>query len=151
MKKLTIILVGITAACSSVKMFNSSKDQPLVKIANEPVMTDEFIYAFNKNRPADSVASTPEIDEYLNLYINFKLKVAEANSRGMDTTAEFIKEYTSYIDQLDNSYLQSGNDTEELVQEAYSRLQFEIRASHILFSVKRVPHQRIPWLFILRH
>jgi len=136
MNKLIFLLVGLITACSSLNINKSQQNAPLLTVANEPVSVDEFVYAFNKNRPADSLVSKSNIDDYLDLYVNFKLKVAEAKTRGMDTTSEFKNEYTSYINQLDNSYLQSNNETDALVSEAYSRMQYEIRASHILFNLE---------------
>jgi peptidyl-prolyl cis-trans isomerase SurA len=135
MNKLTFFLVGLITSCSSLGIIKSPQNSTLLTVADEPVLSEEFIYAFNKNRPADSLVSKANIDDYLDLYVKFKLKVTEAKSRGMDTTNAFRKEYSSYIDQLDNSYLQSSNETDALVNEAYERMQFEIRASHILFGV----------------
>jgi peptidyl-prolyl cis-trans isomerase SurA len=135
MKKLTLFLVGLISACSTNNLFNTPLNEALLTVAEEPVMMDEFIYAFNKNRPADSLVSQADIDEYLDLYINFKLKVTEAKARGMDTTSEFKQEYNSYISQLDNSYLQTDSETDALVKEAYDRMQYELKAAHILFAV----------------
>ena len=135
MNKLTFLLAGLITACSSLGINKSSQNSTLLTVDNEPVLMDEFIYAFNKNRPPDSLVNKANIDDYLDLYVKFKLKVREAKARGMDTTSDFRNEYNSYIDQLDNSYLQSSNETDALVKEAYGRLQFEIRASHILFTV----------------
>ena len=135
MKKLTFLLVGLISACSSVIILEPPRDSTLLMVANEPVLMDEFTYAYNKNRPADSLISRANIDDYLDLYIKFKLKVTEAKTRGMDTTSDFRKEYSSYINQLDNSYLHSNTETDDLVKEAFNRMQFEIRASHILFGV----------------
>ncbi len=134
MNKLTFFLAGLLTACSSSTNIKSSQNITLVTVAAEPVTIDEFIYAYNKNRPADSLVNETNINDYLELYINFKLKVKEAKTRGMDTTAAFKKEYTSYINQLDNSYLHTSNETDELVAEAFERMHFEIKASHILFA-----------------
>ncbi len=103
---------------------------------HEPVYAGEFIYAFNKNRPADSAVTRQAIDDYLELYIRFKLKVAEAKARGLDTTAAFRKEYNSYLEQLQNSYMKSPAVTDSLVRQAFERLQTEVRASHILIKVE---------------
>lgn len=136
MKKLTVFLVGLITACSGINLFQGSKEQPLVSISNDQILADEFKYAFNKNRSIDSAVTKTDVDDYLELYINFKLKVIEAENRGMDTTSEFSKEYESYISQLDNSYLKAGNDTDSLVEQAFERLQFEIRASHVLLTLE---------------
>ena len=138
MNKLLFFLVGLITACSNLNLNKSAENSTLLTVANEPVPMDEFVYAFNKNRPADSLVSKANIDDYLDLYVNFKLKVSEAKTRGMDTTSEFKIEYSSYINQLDNSYLQSNNETDALVKEAFDRMQYEIRASHILFGLTEV-------------
>jgi len=135
MKKLAIFLVGILGLFTSFTLFQNSPNNTLITIASEAVSTDEFLYAFNKNRPPEASVTREEVDEYLQLYINFKLKVVEAKSRGMDTTANFLKEYQSYLSQLDNSYLQGEDDSDFLVKEAYERLLYEISASHILFTL----------------
>lgn len=135
MNKLTFFLAGLITSCSSLGIIKSPQNSVLLTVADEPVLMDEFIYAFNKNRPADSLISNANIDDYLDLYVKFKLKVTEAKARGMDTTSAFRKEYSSYMNQLDNSYLQTNNETDALVNEAYERMQFEVRASHILFGV----------------
>ena len=135
MKKLSILLVGLITACASPGLLPGSNTPPLLTVGGEPVTVNEFIYAFNKNRPADSAVSKKDVDDYLDLYINFKLKVAEAKARGMDTTAAFKKEFASYLSQLDNSYLQAHNETDSLVKEAFDRMQYELRAAHILFAV----------------
>ena len=127
--------MGLISSCSSVIILEPPRESTLLTVANEPVLMDEFIYAYNKNRPADSLISKANIDDYLDLYIKFKLKVTEAKTRGMDTTSDFRKEYSSYINQLDNSYLHSNTETDDLVKEAFNRMQSEIRASHILFGV----------------
>jgi len=135
MKKLAIFLVGTIGLFTSFIIFESPPKSTLITIANEAVSTEEFLYAFNKNRSPDATVTRDELDEYLQLYINFKLKVVEAKSRGMDTTDVFLKEYQSYLNQLDNSYLQANDDSEFLVKEAYERSLHEINASHILFTL----------------
>jgi peptidyl-prolyl cis-trans isomerase SurA len=135
MKNIAIVLIGLSSACALLKPGQNPTNDPLLIVSSDSVSMDEFLYAFNKNRPLDSAVSRAEIDEYLDLYINFKLKVSEAKSRGLDTTAAFKKEYNSYIDQLDNSYIQISGNTDSLVVEAYNRMQYEINASHILLNL----------------
>ena len=93
MNKLTFLLAGLITACSSLGINKSSQNSTLLTVDNEPVLMDEFIYAFNKNRPPDSLVNKANIDDYLDLYVKFKLKVREAKARGMDTTSDFRNEY----------------------------------------------------------
>ncbi len=136
-KNLPIIFLAILAtACGILNIGGNKEQEPLLTVNHEPVYAGEFIYAFNKNRPADSTVTRQAIDDYLELYVNFKLKVAEAKARGLDTTAAFRQEYSTYLEQLQGSYLKSPEVTDSLVQQAFERLQTEVRASHILIKVE---------------
>ena len=75
-----------------------------------------------------------KIEEYLDLYIKFKLKVAEAYDRRMDTIPDFIAELEGYRKQLAQPYLTDKNVTDLLVNEAYMRSLEEVNASHLLVS-----------------
>lgn len=108
----------------------------LFSVKKFPIYTDEFIYLYKKNHLSPEDFTEKKIDEYLNLFINFKLKVAEAKSRGLDTTAAFIKEFKSYKEELKKPYLAEKDELDRLTKEAYQRLTEEIKASHILVSVK---------------
>ncbi|MGV3502230.1 MAG: peptidylprolyl isomerase [Adhaeribacter sp.] len=96
----------------------------------------EFAYVYNKNNSnADSAFSQASIREYLELYTNFRLKILDAESRGLDTTAAFKAELEGYKQQLAQPYLTEKSVTDKLVREAYARMQQEINASHILINV----------------
>ncbi len=115
----------------------SSQDNYLIKIGEEVIFPAEFLNIYNKNRTdSDTIIKASEIDEYLNLFINFKLKVIEAESLGMDTLESFKKELAGYRNQLSKSYLTDSKVTEKLLKEAYERLKFEINASHILIAIE---------------
>jgi peptidyl-prolyl cis-trans isomerase SurA len=112
------------------------KTQTLFTIGEEPVSANEFEYLYKKNHQDKAEYTSQKIDEYLKLYINFKLKVREARSRGIDTTAAFLKEYETYKEELKKPYLPEGKLIDSLVKVTYQRLQEEVRASHILISLK---------------
>lgn len=115
----------------------SSQDNFLIKIGEEFIFPSEFLNIYNKNKvDSDTLIKSDEIDEYLNLFINFKLKVIEAESLGMDTLLSFKKELAGYRNQLSKSYLSDTKVTDDLLKEAYERLKFEINASHILISLE---------------
>ncbi|QOI96986.1 MAG: peptidylprolyl isomerase [Flammeovirgaceae bacterium] len=109
----------------------------LFVINNHPVSSDEFIYIYRKNHPDKRTEYTKEkINQYLELYINFKLKVEEARARGMDTTATFLREFNTYRDELRKPYLPESKLVDSLVMLTYKRLQEEVSASHIMISIK---------------
>jgi peptidyl-prolyl cis-trans isomerase SurA len=98
------------------------------------VTVDEFRYVFFKNNPAKKDPSLQDLKEYLDLYINFKLKVAEAEAARVDTIPTVRRDLNNYTDQLFRSYLERTL-LDTLVREAYERMHHDIRASHILVSV----------------
>src|SRR5262249_4152555 len=72
------------------------------------------------------------LEEYLNLFINYKLKVKEALDTGLDTVKNFTDELSGYRKQLAQPYLTDKEVTDKLLHEAYDRMKKDIRASHIL-------------------
>lgn len=114
----------------------STKAQTLFSVGDKIVTTDEFMYLYKKNHTATEDFSQQKIAEYLDLFINFKLKVREAGNRGIDTTAAFVKEYNSYKEELKKPYLPENKLIDSLVKITYKRLQEEVRVSHVLIGVK---------------
>jgi peptidyl-prolyl cis-trans isomerase SurA len=90
---------------------------------------------YEKNNYTDELYSENDVNDYLNLYIDFKLKVTEAVYLKLDTSASFITELSGYRTQLAKPYFVDESVNEELLLEAYDRLKKDIRASHILIMV----------------
>jgi peptidyl-prolyl cis-trans isomerase SurA len=113
-----------------------AQEPVLATIGGKPVYASEFEYVYNKNNSdADNAYNRESVLEYLDLYTNFRLKVLDAESRGLDTTKAFQAELDGYKQQLAQPYLTEKSVTDQLVREAYARLQQEINASHILINV----------------
>jgi peptidyl-prolyl cis-trans isomerase SurA len=126
------------AACQASKTPTaSSTAQPaLMTLGTYEVPASEFAYVYRKNNGSAPDAGTREsVQEYLNLYTNFKLKVLEAQSKGLDTTQAFTRELDGYKQQLAQPYLTEKSVTDQLVREAYEHSQKEVNASHILIRV----------------
>jgi peptidyl-prolyl cis-trans isomerase SurA len=110
----------------------------LLTVGDDPVTLDEFERIYKKNNNEASLnKQTPE--EYLELFINFKLKVKEAEALGMDTTTKFINELEGYRAQLAKPYMTDEETKVEMMKEAYERAQLDIRASHILIKLPANP------------
>ena len=107
----------------------------LFSIDNHPYYTDEFIRVYNKNLDLVKDDSQKDLDKYLDLFIGYKLKVEKANKLGLQNGTSYQNELKSYRNQLSKNYLNDSKVTNELVREAYDRLQEEVRASHILILV----------------
>lgn len=123
------MLIGLSAFAQNANT--------LMTVGGDKVTKQEFENVFKKNNA--KLAANPDektLREYLDLYINFKLKVLEAKSYGMDTAASFRKELAGYRKQLAAPYLTDKEVTEQLIMEAYERSKKEIRASHILVTCK---------------
>ncbi len=131
---LLLFLVICTSGFSQNKNGEPAKPPLVFKVNNQPVFADEFMYLYKKNHTKPEDFKEAKIDEYLQLLINFKLKIEEAKSRGMDTTKAFVKEFSGYKEELKKPYQVGGDDLDRLTKEAYERLKEEVRASHILVN-----------------
>jgi len=109
---------------------------PLFSIKGSPVYTEEFIYLYKKNHQQPQDFTEEKINEYLTLFINFKLKIAEGRKRGLDTTQAFVKEFNTYKEELKKPYRAGTDDLDRLTKETYDRLTQEIKAAHLLIAVK---------------
>jgi len=135
MKQYFIFILFLALFSASFYPSFSQKNNPLFTIGGEKCFADEFNYAFYKNNFKGAV-TRDSIDNYLKLYINFRLKVKAAKTNGYDTTLVFKQEFAQYKNQLENSYLSPKKEQEALIKEAYDRSLWEIKASHILLMVK---------------
>lgn len=112
-----------------------ANDPVLMKINGKPVLKSEFEYIYNKNNSNNSL-DKKTLDEYVDLFVNFKLKVEEAKTQGLDTTKSFINELSGYRSQLTKPYLTDAKVDESVLQEAYSRLKEDVEVSHILIRLQ---------------
>jgi peptidyl-prolyl cis-trans isomerase SurA len=130
-----ILFIFISSCKTTQKTTISEVGKPLFTVDSIAVYPDEFIYAYEKsNRNKGEVEP---IEDYLDLYINFKLKVTEAKAEGLDTTKAYLNELNGYLEEIKKPYLTTEKVNKELVKEAYDRLQQEINASHILIRVDK--------------
>lgn len=136
---------AITLLCSALLILPSSAQSPkqknkslsLFTLNKKSITVDEFIYLYKKNHlDAQKDFTKEKINEYLELFVNFKLKVEEAKKRGLDTTALFLKEFNGYKEELRKPYLPDAKILDSLVSLTYARMQEEVKASHILVALK---------------
>ena len=118
----------------SLLMAQSYAKKTLITIGDKKITAEEFVETYEKNNVKTEVIDKKNIDEYLQLFIDFKLKVTEAESLKMDTVPSFIRELKNYRDQLAKPYFSNDDITEELVAEAYNRIQYDLNAAHILIK-----------------
>lgn len=137
MKKINcglVALLALTAVAQHVEAKNDAKKDPVVMtIAGKDVTRSEFEYFYNKNNGVD-VAEEKTFDEYVELFVNYKLKVAEAYSQGVDTTQAYLDELATYRQQIAEPYLQVQGWADTLLLQAQERKKWEVHASHLLLS-----------------
>ena len=110
-------------------------DRVLFTIAGKPVTVSEFMYIYTKNNGSKADFSKASLDENLNLYKNFKLKVQYARDQKLDTVPSTKLELAGYRKQLADSYLMDREVSERLVKEAWERSKKDMHLSHILKTV----------------
>ena len=122
--------IFLSMAVLGLMMSAAAEDKVLMTIDGEPVMASEFMYIYQKNNQ-ETALEQKSIDEYLDLFINFKLKVHEAKQQGIDTTEAFKKELAGYRAQATPRYLKDEAAIDSLVQMSYDRMAHDRRAAHI--------------------
>lgn len=130
----SFLAAALVLAVSVSHAQQKSNDPVLLTVGKTQVTKSEFESVYHKNNTKDD--NTKEsLEKYLELYINFKLKVQEAEEMGMDTVSSFKDELKGYRKQLAQPYLTDKDVNEKLLKEAYDRMQWDIRASHILVKL----------------
>ena len=125
---------ALLAGCQATKSTTATPASATVEtLGTTAVPASEFAYVYRKNNSsAPDYGTKAGVQEYLDLYTNFKLKVLAAEQRGLDTTQAFQRELEGYKQQLAQPYLTEKSVTDQLVREAYDRMSKEVSASHIL-------------------
>ena len=111
-------------------------DPVLFSVDEEEVRVSEFNYIYNKNNASNADYSRASLQEYLDLYIKFKLKVKKARDLQMDTISSLQQELAGYRKQLADSYLLDKEVKNKLIEEAYDREGWDLHTSHILVKIQ---------------
>ena len=122
--------------CAATLSFAQKGGPAVFSVDGDTIWGAEFERVFSKNDKTPDVRPTmDELEDYLNLYVRFKLKVKEAYTLGMDTNEVFIKELAGYRKQLAQPYLTDKTVTDKLIQEAYDRMKIEVEASNLMIHL----------------
>ena len=125
MKKTILFL-----AAAAMSMHIMAQSETLMTINGKAVSAEEFLYIYEKNNQAGAI-DPKSMDEYLDMFINFKLKVAEAEAQGIDTTESFKKELKGYRAQATPKYLQDEAAMDSLIELSWRHMAKDRRAAHI--------------------
>ena len=126
------IIIGSTLSANA-----QSPSDVLFTVDGHPVTVSEFSYIYEKNNGSGADYSKASLDEYLDLYIKFKLKVRRALDTQMDTIPELKSELLNYQKQLASSYLMDKEVLNKLLKEFYDRQKEDVQIAHILFPKQR--------------
>ena len=139
MKKIAILgaslMMGLTAVAQTA-------DPVIMKINGKNITKSEFEYSFNKNN-SDGVIDKKTVEEYVPLYVDFKLKVAEAESQRLDTLSAIRKELDGYKEQMvvptivDSAYIE--REARATYEQTAARFEGQdlLTASHILVLMRQ--------------
>ncbi|MDD2386456.1 MAG: peptidylprolyl isomerase [Bacteroidales bacterium] len=127
------LLIGLFALCLLTPAF--AQERILLEIDDEKVNAEEFLHIYKKNNTDVDAMSYEAMKEYMDLFINFKLKVHEAQVLRLDTTRAFKQELSGYRSQLAQPYLTDKKVEDELIAEAYERMKYDVSISHILIKL----------------
>lgn len=133
MKKYCALFILLLLCASSV--YSQNKKDVLMTIDGNPVYSNEFKRVYLKNLDLVQDESQKDVDGYLQLFIDYKLKIAEAREQKLDEKNSYKKELSEYREELSRNYLFEDKVAEKLAEEAYERSLEDINASHILVLV----------------
>ncbi len=130
MKRIFVLfLIGLNSWCIA------QNDEIVVTIGKNEITFGEIMYAYQKNRDTSEAIAYDSLRDYLEQYVDFKLRVTEAYALGMHQEPNFQEELKSYIDQVKKPYLENPNLEESKLKSIYNRYKWELNASHILLKV----------------
>ncbi len=133
MKKLHYLFLALSMI-STILAAQDKEDDILMTIDDRNITVEEFERIYHKNN-SNTALEQQSVEEYLELFINFKLKVIEAEELGLDTTAAFKREFNGYRKQLAKPYLNDQEEVDKLVREAFERAQKDVHVGHIMIRM----------------
>ena len=136
LRKIAAITAALFFILGNVAAQDISK-KVLAEIGSEKITVEDFLKVYRKNNTHADDLDLKSLQEYLDLYINFRLKVLEAEDTGLQNEQSFKDELQGYREQLAKPYLVDEEATERLIKEAYDRSLEDIRASHLLIRVEK--------------
>ncbi len=140
MKKNTLFLL-LWVLSGLFSFAQNSNDKVLMKIGDEEVTVGEFEYMYTKNLDLVKDPQQKDIDQYLNLFVNYKLQLIDARKKGLDKDWRFSAEYNKYKRELAKKYLSDEELINRLTREAYDRMKTDVKVAHLMV---RLPSDALP-------
>ncbi|BAO54142.1 peptidylprolyl isomerase [Nonlabens marinus] len=130
---LILLFVCFSGICTAQQL----EDKILLTIDGNEYDAGTFMRVYLKNLDIVQDPAQKDMDSYLQLYIDYRLKLLQAQEMGLQNGESYKQELKSYRNSLAESYLTDNEVTDALVQEAYARMTQEVNASHILVKANR--------------
>lgn len=130
-------ILSICILCMSMSVFSQKNDKTLVTINGEKITVADFKRVYEKNLDAIVTKEAKDVAKNLDLYINYKLKVAEAYHLKLDTLPSYKREIETYKNQLSAPYLQDTTFIADLLKDVYYRTKNQVKAKHILIRLDK--------------
>ena len=127
------LIIILSFLLQGISFSQNLNDEVLMTVDGQNVSAGEFIRMYRKSYDPKN---TKELDAYLDQYVFFRLKVADAINEGYDTTRAFKNELQGYRNQLAQNYLTDNEAREKLLKQAYQRSLTEINGWHILINCR---------------
>ncbi len=134
MHKIGRKIAFMVSALSCFSLVAQELDPVIMTVNGENIQKSDFEYIYNKNNPATS-SDRKSLDEYVNMFVKFRLKVAAAEAEGLDTLSSFRNELDGYRRQLVEPYLTDKKVEEAKYQEAYNRMKENVEVSYIFINI----------------
>ena len=134
--KLKSLFSALLLGCAMMAQAQSANDPTIMTINGQPISRSEFEYSYNKNN-SEGVIDKKSVEEYVDLFINYKLKVQAAIDAKMDTMPAYKREFLNYRDQQIRPTIINDADVEAEAYKIYKETQDRRTAARTATS--RVP------------
>lgn len=128
-------LLALSLALTVPVFAQNTDDEVLLTIGGKKVTRGEFERIYQKNNES-ALFDSASLADYMKLFIDYKLKVVEAESLKMDTVSSFVSELNGYRSQIEKPYFVDDSVDEMLMRDAYEHMLWDVHAAHVLISCK---------------
>lgn len=142
MKRFCLLFLLLTSYLP-LALAQHNDDDIVMRVNGKDITRGEFVYSYQKNNTTVGAVEKTTVADYAQMYVNYKLKVAEAEAQGIDTTSAFLKEYWQYRDLQIVPLLVDTVFIETIAKQQYQRMEAQLAGkpmllpSHILLRVRQ--------------
>lgn len=131
----------LSALLASAMCASAAEDPVLMTINGKDVKLSEFEYMYHKNNKQQ--IEKESLNDYVDRFVVYKLKVADAEAAGLDTVKTFVNELNGHKEELVKPYLDNSKYTEPYLKEGYERMKKNLYVSHIMLPLMPENEQKM--------